>query len=479
MGVAAPRRRSLDQAVASQQISDTLLPSSQHQTQPSETSATLSSVTVTQSATTFKATPSLPTKLLERLDTRTPPSFSAPVFAATQSSSHSSAVALGIVFGVFFGTIIFSFIIWRLCRRASSPPKSSASTWPSSSSSAKATIMPVSRYSSTMRYPHRPTPARVKSGDDHQSERAMASEKSEKMHASVKPVKVIQSGVPPPPPHATSQRDSSHPVLSHETKRTRHRRDTSAPRLHPGRQAVVDVSSPTTTEKWDDHHGIRRERSKRNTTDHATDRPQATRNNMSRPNSPHDLNPPPMIYVAGRTVHERDSRRSRERELLQDPDAHAHAHAHNRQPSPSRRRIRRSQPTSINIIHESTPEIHTASASAPALSTATSTSARRYQPPRYDSGSASSLTSSSSSDTGSQQSEDIGEQEPPYLTTSSSSSSSSDGGGRRERGRGSWERRSPRSRSRSRSGSRSRSQNPEGRVRFTLPEGVGRYLDDS
>ncbi|WPJ59345.1 hypothetical protein SMAC4_13153 [Sordaria macrospora] len=320
MGVAAPRKQSRE-AVVPQQVSDTLPALSQRQTQPSETSYTLSSLAET--AITLKATtPFLPTKLLGRLET--PTSFSAPAFAATSSSSHSSAVALGIVFGVFFGTIIFSFIIWHFCRRASTP-KSSASTWPSSAKAAINT-MPV-RHSSAMRYPQRPTPVRVRSGD--RKERAVPVQEAEKVHKAAKVVKVIQSDDPPP----NSRRDS-HPV-SQGTGQTRHRRDTSAPRLHPGRQAVVDVSSPT-TDKWDDHDFHPHERSRHN---HEPDDKAASRRRSHQDDS---RNPPPVVYVAGRTSHERRSRRSHERE---SQDAHEH-----RQTSQTRRRTRRSQPGSLGAV---------------------------------------------------------------------------------------------------------------------------------
>ncbi|KAK3356093.1 hypothetical protein B0H65DRAFT_414455 [Neurospora tetraspora] len=327
MGVAAPRKRSR-QAVAPQQISDILPAPSQRQSQPSETSYTLSSVTET--ATTLTATPFLPTKLLVRLET--PTSFSSPVFAATASSSHSSAVALGIVFGVFFGTIIFSFIVWRLCRRRSTP-KSSASTWPSS---AKATTtMPV-RYSSTMRYPQRPTIARIKSGD--RRERAVPSEEAEKVHTTVKVVKVIQSDAP-----VQSSKRDSRPV-SHGTGRPRHHRDLSVSRHrefpHPGRQAVVDVSSPT-TEKRDTHDVYPPSERSRHKYD-LDDRPAVRGRN--RQDDPYH-HPPPVIYVAGRAAHERSSRRSHEQRVPQHPQGHG-------QVTHERRRIRRSQAASVSVVQD-------------------------------------------------------------------------------------------------------------------------------
>ncbi|EGO51864.1 hypothetical protein NEUTE1DRAFT_104886 [Neurospora tetrasperma FGSC 2508] len=324
MGLAAPRKRS-HQAVAPQQISNTLPAPSQRQSQPSETSYALSSVTDTAS-TTLRATPFLPTKLLAILET--PTSVSSPVLAETTSSAHTSAVALGIVFGVFFGTIIFSFIIWRLCRRRSTP-KTSASTWPSSAKAA--TTMPV-RYSSTMRYPHRPTMARIRSGD--RGERAAPSEEVEKGRTTPKVVKVIQSDAPV----QSSERDFR--PLSHGTRQPGHHRDLSISRRrefpHPGRQAVMDVSSPT-TEEWetDDVHPPEKSRHKYDDLD---DRP-AVRGRYGQDNPYH---PPPLIYVAGREAHERSSRRSHER-VLQHPQGHGQV-AH------ERRRIRRSQPTSLRVV---------------------------------------------------------------------------------------------------------------------------------
>ncbi|KAK3953240.1 hypothetical protein QBC32DRAFT_210708 [Pseudoneurospora amorphoporcata] len=345
MGVAAPRKPS-HQAVAPQQVSDTLPAPSHHQSQPFETSYTLSSVTET--ATISKAAPILPTKLLVTLET--PTSFSAPVLAATSSpsSSHNSAIALGIVFGVFFGTIIFSFIICRFCHRGSSTPKSksSASPRPSSSTTKAITAMPV-KHSSTMRDPQRPTPVRVKSGD--RKERTVPPvREAEKVHTAqvkVPVVKVIQSIVPSRPP--SSQRDSSSHPGSHGAGRTHHRRDTSAPRLHPGRQAVVDVSSHAAEKDYDDHddHDFHSndERSRHTWNPNSTDRPHAaTRERNHYQDSLYDL--PPVVYVAGRVSHERRSRRGHERES-QDPHEH-------RQTRQSRRRVRRSQPGSVNIVHE-------------------------------------------------------------------------------------------------------------------------------
>ncbi|KAK3495812.1 hypothetical protein B0T13DRAFT_419407 [Neurospora crassa] len=316
MGLAAPRKRSY-QAVAPQQIPDTLQP----QSQPSETSYALSSVTET--ATTSRPTPFLPTKLLAIL--KSPTSFSSPVLSETSTSAHSSAVALGIVFGVFFGTIILTFTVWRLCRRRSTQ-KTSASTWPSSGKAA--TSMPV-RYSSTMRYPHRPTMARIQNGD--RGERAVApSEEVEKGRTTPKLVKVIQSDAP-----EQSSKRKSRPV-SHGTRRPHHHRDLSVPRHrefpHPGRQAVVDVASPT-TEEWKTHDVHLLERS-RHKYDDLDDRP-AVRGRYGQDNPYH---PPPLIFVAGREAHERSNRRSHERvpQHLQQHGQVAH----------ERRRMRRSQPTS-------------------------------------------------------------------------------------------------------------------------------------
>ncbi|KAL0475632.1 hypothetical protein QR685DRAFT_568389 [Neurospora intermedia] len=314
MGVAAPRKRS-HQAVAPQQISDTLPAPSRRHSQPSET------------ATTIRATSLLPTKLLVILET--PTSISSPVLAETTSSAHTSAVALGIVFGIFCGTIIFSFIVWRLCRRRSTP-KTSTSTWPSSAKAV--TFMPV-KYSSTMRYPHRPTLARIRNGD--RGERAAApSGEVEKGRTTPKVVKVIQSDAP-----VQSSKREIRP-LSHGTGRPRHHRDLSVSRHrefpHPGRQAVVDVSSPT-TEEWETHdvHPPERSRHKYNDPD---DRP-TVRGRYGQDNPYH---PPPLIFVAGREAHERSSRRSHER-FLQHPEGHGQI-AH------ERRRIRRSQPTSRHIV---------------------------------------------------------------------------------------------------------------------------------
>lgn len=369
MGVAAPRNPNR-QVVSPRQISDTLTPPSSRQTQPSETSYTLSSVTET--AAIIKTT--LPVSANRLLTLETSASLSFPVLATTSSSSQSSAVALGMVFGIFFGTIIFSFILCGLCRRCSTST-SSASAWPSS---AKATTaMPV-RYSSTMRYPQRPTPVRIKSGD--RLERPAHSSEAEKVHSTVKVVKVIQSDVPPP-----NLRRDSQPV-----SRKGHRRDNSTPRLHPGRQAVVDVSSPT-TETWDD--GIHRHERSRHDYN-------PTEGLLVRDRSHQDHHhPPPVIYVAGRTAHERTSRRSRERESYAQ-------HGHTTQ---SRRRIRRSQPSNVNVVHKSSPAVHAASVSAPAVAAST----RRYQQPRYDLSSATTSTS--------ELSDNIGE-EPSSLETLSSSS---------------------------------------------------------
>ncbi|EAA34910.1 hypothetical protein GE21DRAFT_2437 [Neurospora crassa] len=324
MGLAAPRKRS-HQVVAPQQIPDTLPAPSQPQSQPSETSYALSSVTET--ATTSRATPFLPTKLLAIL--KTPTSFSSPVLAETSSSAHSSAVALGIVFGVFFGTIIFSFIVWRLCRRRSTP-KTSASSWPSSGKAAAS--MPV-RHSSTMRYPHRPTMARIQNGD--RGERAVApSEEVEKGRTTPKLVKVIQSDAP----EQSSKRKSR--LVSHGTGRLHHQRDLSVSRHrefpHPGRQAVVDVSSPT-TEEWKTHDVHPPERS-RHKYDDFDDRP-AVRGRYGQDNPYH---PPPLIFVAGREAHERSNRRSHER-----VPQHLQRHG---QVAHERRRMRRSQPTSLRLV---------------------------------------------------------------------------------------------------------------------------------
>ncbi|KAK3497916.1 uncharacterized protein B0T23DRAFT_402987 [Neurospora hispaniola] len=323
MGLAAPRKRS-HQAVAPQPISDTLPAPSQRQFQPSETSCALPSVTET--ATTLRATPFLPTKVLAILET--PTCFSSPVLAETSSSAHSSAVALGIVFGVFFGTIIFSFIVWCLCRRRSTP-KTSASTWPSSAKAAT-TTMSV-RYSSTMRYPHRPTMAGIRNGD--RRERAAPSEEVEKGHTT-KVVKVIQSNAP-----EQSSKRKSRPV-SHGTGRLHHQRDLSVSRHrefpHPGRQAVVDVSSPT-TEEWETNDVHPPERSKHKYDD--LDDRLAVRGRYGQDNPYH---PPPLIYISGRAAHERSSRRSHERvpQHLQRHEQVAH----------ERRRMRRSQPTSVSVV---------------------------------------------------------------------------------------------------------------------------------
>ncbi|KAK3395825.1 hypothetical protein B0T20DRAFT_463406 [Sordaria brevicollis] len=309
MGVAAPRNPNR-QVVSSRQVSDTLPTLRSRQTQPSETSYTFS---VIETAATIKTTPPVSTTRLLTLEAST--HLSSFVSPATSSPSNSSAVALGIVFGVFFGTIIFSFILWRLCRRRS-PSKSSASAWPSSNK--EAAIMPV-RYSSTMRYPQRRTPVRIKSSN--RGDRSVPSSEAEKGHSTVKMVKVIQPDVPPP----MSQRPS-HQV---QVSRKGHRRDNSTPRLHPGRQAVVDVSSPT-ADTWGDKDVHRHERSRHhhNPIDRSSTR--------DRNHQEHNL--PPVIYVAGRATHERSSRRSRERDPQEQP------------PTQSRSRIRRSQPSILDFI---------------------------------------------------------------------------------------------------------------------------------